>query len=181
MLRYQKLLVAGWLLMCQSVYINYSTAGETLVLANGEWAPYSSEYLPHYGYASHLVSAAFAEVGIEVDYQFYENAWKRAYENASRGRDELGQRVDGSLVWFHTPEREKAFYFSQPIILEHHLLFHLSNKPLHWKQVSDLQGKLIGAPLHMALPTLEKAEKEGILSLVRETESYGFLFRMLAN
>lgn len=151
-----------------------------LVLSNGEWAPYNSESLPYYGYASHVVSEAFAEVGIEVEYCFYENAWMRAYEVARRGHDELGHRVDGSAVWLHTEEREAEFYYSDPVITEHHLLFHLQHHPLEWHTITDLKGKLIGAPLHMVMPTLEQAQQAGLIDLIRETESYALLFKMLS-
>ena len=151
-----------------------------LVISNGEWAPYNSETLPYNGYASHVVSAAFAEVDIDIEYRFYESAWMRAYEVARRGHDELGHRVDGSAVWAHTPKRESEFYYSDPVITEHHLLFHLQHHPLEWHTVADLKGKLIGAPLHMVMPTLEQAQQAGLIDLIRETESYALLFKMLS-
>jgi len=174
---YHGLLLAAccWLLLLPSA----SAATNKVVLANGEWAPYSSEKLPHFGYASHLVSAAFAEVGIDVEYTFYDSAWMRAYENARKGKDEVGSRIDGTLIWLHTPERETAFFYSNPVISGHNLLLHLKEQPLEWQTVNDLNGKLIGAPMHISMPTLEQAQRNGVLNLLRDTESYGLLFSML--
>ena len=53
---------------------------EKITLANGEWAPYLSKGLKHSGYMSHIVSEAFAEEGIEVEYVFL--PWKRGFEDA---------------------------------------------------------------------------------------------------
>lgn len=37
---------------------------------NGEWPPYLSENLPHYGLASHIISEAFAKKGLPLNMAF---------------------------------------------------------------------------------------------------------------
>ena len=44
---------------------------QVIRLANGEWPPYTSKDLPNYGLGSQIVSEAFAEVGIKVEYGFF--------------------------------------------------------------------------------------------------------------
>ncbi len=47
---------------------------KTIRLTNG-WQPYLSKDVPHHGFASHIVTEAFALVGVEVEYGFF--PWKR--------------------------------------------------------------------------------------------------------
>lgn len=58
---------------------------DTIRITNGEWPPYLSKKLPHYGFASHLITEAFATVNVEVEYGFF--PWKRAFRNAQEGTD----------------------------------------------------------------------------------------------
>ncbi len=60
------------------------TAAQTskvIRLTNGEWQPYLSEDTPHHGFASHIVTEAFALVGVEVEYGFF--PWSRAMKLTS--------------------------------------------------------------------------------------------------
>jgi len=66
-------------------------AAETIRLTNGEWQPFLSKDAPHHGFASHIVTAAFALVGVEVEYGFF--PWKRSFKLAKEGT------WDGSVVW----------------------------------------------------------------------------------
>ncbi len=43
---------------------------ETIRLTNGEYQPTLSENVPHYGFATHIVTEAFALVGFDVEYGF---------------------------------------------------------------------------------------------------------------
>lgn len=105
-------------------------------LTNGEWPPYSSEYLPHYGFFSRVVSEAFRINGYQVEYAFY--PWKRAYELAAKGA------FDGSVTWAPTPERQQDFRFSDPVIESKKVFFHLKNHPFHWQTLEDLTAYRIG-------------------------------------
>ncbi len=68
---------------------------DSVRIANGEYAPYFSEDLKHYGVGSRIVKAAFAEVGINVDYVF--RPWERGYRNRNLLRD----------YFFSSPSRKK--------------------------------------------------------------------------
>ena len=77
-------------------------AEKAIRLTTGEWAPYISEKLEHFGLVSRIVTEAFALEGVKVEYIFL--PWKRAYQEALIGK------YDGSAVWTRNSEREKGFY-----------------------------------------------------------------------
>ncbi|MCP4688185.1 MAG: ABC transporter substrate-binding protein, partial [Desulfobacterales bacterium] len=52
---------------------------------------------------------------------------------------------DGSVVWWKTPEREKDFFFSDPVLDVRYVFFHLKSNPFDWKTVEDLKDVEIGA------------------------------------
>lgn len=145
-------------------------AGETVRLTNGEWAPYLSQNLPHHGFASHIVTAAFNAVNIEVKYRFF--PWKRSYKLAREGE------YNGTLVWVYTPERAKSFYYSEPVVIDHEYLFHLKSRPLDWQRVEDLNGLRIGGTLHTVYPVFEEAQKKGLLAIER-SGTYENLYQRL--
>lgn len=147
-------------------------AGEQVVLSNGEWAPYLSESLPHYGAASHIVEEAFSAAGVNTRYQFY--PWKRSYKLAREGV------VNGTPVWVYTEERAKDFLYTDVVIVDYEYLFHLREKPLKWTTVDDLKGLIIGATLHTVYPPLEDALARGILQIERGG-NYDNLYNRLLN
>jgi len=139
---------------------NYCMAGETVRLTNGEWPPYLSEGLKHYGVASHVVKSAFNNVGINVEYGFF--PWKRAYTLAERGT------WDGSVVWTPTEERNQNFYFSDPVASDVTVFFHLKSKIFDWKNYSDLKNLRIGATLSYDYgEDFAKNEKNGSIKVDR--------------
>ncbi len=145
----QMLIVLFFLSISLNLY-----AQEAIRLTNGEWPPYLSKDLKHYGVASRIVTEAFALEGIKVEYGFF--PWERALELAKQGD------WDGSLVWFHTPEREKHFYYSDPVIYSTHVFFHLKSYKFDWNTIEGLQGVTIGGSLGSYHENLfRKAEKSG--------------------
>jgi polar amino acid transport system substrate-binding protein len=90
-------------------------------LTNGEWSPYLGQNLPHHGVASRIVEEAFALEGTRVRWEFY--PWARALRSAERGKS------DGSAVWLRSPEREQAFYISDPVVESGYYLFHRKDRP----------------------------------------------------
>lgn len=145
-------------------------AQDRIRLTNGEWAPYLSKNLPHFGAASHIVVSAFAVVGVEVEYGFY--PWKRSYKLAREGT------WNGTLVWVYTPARAVDFDYSDVVISDPEYLFHLKTFDLQWKTIEDLRGLSIGATLHTVYPTLENAEALGILTIER-AGNYDTLYHRL--
>lgn len=112
-------------------------ADDTVVtLTNGEWPPYTSQHLPHYGFLSRVVSHAFSLKGYYVRYEFY--PWKRAYSLAVKGDRE------GSISWALTPERKKELHFSQTVFKVRKVFFHLRKTPFDWQSISDLARFRLG-------------------------------------
>lgn len=146
-------------------------ATDRIELANGEWAPYLSENLPHCGAASHIVTEAFSAVGVNTHYAFY--PWKRSYKLAREGV------VNGTLVWVYTEDRAKDFFYTDVVITDYEYLFHLKEKPLVWKSVEDLGGMTIGATLHTVYPTLETAAAKNMLTIERAGNYDNLYHRLL--
>lgn len=110
---------------------------KTIRLSNGEWPPYTSKNLKHYGVFSHIVTEAFAIEGIKVIYDFY--PWSRSYILAKHGD------FEGSLTWAPTEERIKDFYFTDPVTYNKKVFFHLKTFPFEWESIDDLKKLYIGA------------------------------------
>ncbi len=116
----------------------FPLSAETIRLTNGEWPPYTSQNLkPHFGIVSHLVTKAFALMGITVQYGFF--PLKREIEYAKN------EGWDGSIGWaLGRRELTKDFFFSKPIITIPKALYSLRTKPVIWNTMKDLKGKHIG-------------------------------------
>lgn len=117
--------------------------GQKLVLANGEWKPYLSKDLKHYGFASHVVTEAFKKAGITVEYKWYGDSWKRAYKDA------VDNSVDGTLVWSFKEERAEEMYYSKEAVIsgKTDVIFHLKGKDVSWNTVADLEKYKFGGVL----------------------------------
>ncbi|MDE1462746.1 substrate-binding periplasmic protein [Spartinivicinus poritis] len=121
------------------IVIPSSTIAEAIHIANGEWPPYHSKKLKHYGFASHIITLAFAEEGMSVKYDFL--PWKRGMYMAKQGK------LDGTAVWRKKDEFQKYFYYSEPIFETETVFFHLKSLTFHWKKFSDLKGLVIGGTI----------------------------------
>lgn len=112
---------------------------ETITLTNGEWLPYMSESLPHYGPVSRIVTEAFALEGITVNYVF--RPWPRAYAEAQRGL------VNGSVVWSINEgesERARDFFASDTVLESQSVFFVRKDYKFRWTKDADLVGLRIG-------------------------------------
>lgn len=108
-------------------------------LTSGEWPPYLSENIAHFGLVSLLVSSAFTEEGVAVEYGFF--PWLRSLELARSGE------WDGSVIWLRNSEREHDFLFSDPVYFSCQAFFHRRDRPFDWNCYEDLRGVKIGVSL----------------------------------
>ncbi|MCG8616896.1 MAG: transporter substrate-binding domain-containing protein [Desulfobacterales bacterium] len=110
---------------------------QTITLAVGEWAPYTSKTDESARLAQNLVTKIFAQAGIEVKYVYV--PWKRAYNLTKDGK------YDGTFPWYRNDERIKDFRFpKEPLIKEAYVFFHLKNSQFEWDTLDDLKTYKIG-------------------------------------
>ena len=137
-----------------------SESSKSIRLASGEWSPYQSEHLKHYGVASRIVTEAFDLEGIHVTYGYF--PWARSMEYAQTGE------WDGTFLWFDTPERRNDFYISDPVVDIQYVFFYLKKTPFDWKNINDLKGMSIGGTLKYDYgEVFQEAEEKGVINVQR--------------
>lgn len=135
-------------------------AQQTVKVAIGEWRPYTSENLKHYGVVSRIITEAFATQDINVEYGFF--PWARALEYTKTGQ------WNATGVWSYSEEREAFFHYSAPVLEVRTVLFHLKSIEINWEKMEDLKNLTIGATISYNYGDLfENAEKAGILTVER--------------
>ncbi|WP_169307435.1 substrate-binding periplasmic protein [Chitiniphilus eburneus] len=123
------------LLPCLSgLLLATSALAESLTLGNGEWPPYFSASLPGQGSFSRIVEEALTQEGMRVKYVF--QPWKRSLELTRAGE------LDGSMGWLDTPERQRAFIVSVPILNTEWVVFHRAGHPVNATTDPDTLAKL---------------------------------------
>lgn len=133
---------------------------KTVRLTNGEWQPFMSEEVPHHGFASHIVTEAFANVGVEVEYGFF--PWARSYKLAKDGT------WDGAAVWWDTEERREQFYFTEAVAPSTTVFFYLRDRGFDWESYEDLSDVRISATLEYSYgQAFDEAEAAGTIKTNR--------------
>ena len=143
-----------------------------VTISIGEWPPYTSINQKHNGVIAHIISDIFSELGLKVEFQ--NMPWARAYEEAASGR------TNGTGVWMHKKEREKDFIYSDPILKEQFVFFHLQSDIFDWNTISDLKGSVIGGVRQSSYgPEMDAAINSGLLTMSRVTHFRQNFFRLL--
>lgn len=133
-------------------FASSSFAEETIRLANGEWEPYISEWLKHYGIYSHIVTEAFALEGVKVEYVFL--PWARGEDMSQEGE------LDGNIAYALSSKFKKHYYYSDPFAEGIKVFFHLKSFKFDWNTYEDLKGIEIGATIgYLFGEKFEQAEK----------------------
>ncbi len=134
-----------------------------IILASGEWAPYVSEGLLYEGVVSRIVREAFEAEGYEVEFEY--RPWNRSMEEARNGK------WHGTLPWLKNEEREKDFYYSEPIAYQTYVIFYKKDLNFTWEDISDLQGYTIGGTDGYSYGLeFDEAINEGQITVERTTE-----------
>jgi len=115
----------------------HCAAQETIRISTGEFPPYLSAHLKDNGIGLRIIKEAFALEGVNVEYGFF--PWKRSYKLAQQGE------WDASATWGYNDERNKYFYFSDPLYPAVSVFFHLKSFKFDWSNLNDLKGLSIGA------------------------------------
>ncbi|WP_200373846.1 substrate-binding periplasmic protein [Thiocystis violacea] len=143
-------------------WLGLGFAEDRIRLTNGEWPPYFSSHLKHYGVGSRIVSEAFAMEGVRVEYGFF--PWKRSLKLAEEGT------WDGAVGWDKNPERERKFHVSLPVWEAPWVFFHLKSLSFDWIDFDDLRDLRIGGTLgYMYSRGFFEAESSGRIKVERTT------------
>lgn len=114
-----------------------SQARESIPLATGEWAPFTTQQQPDKGFVTRLVNDVFSRMGVEADVSFY--PWKRCYSMVLAGA------AWGAFPYSWTEERASEVLFSDPISYSDTAWFHVDAPPLeHYEKLEDMKGVRIG-------------------------------------
>ncbi|MGV8836413.1 substrate-binding periplasmic protein [Cellvibrio sp.] len=112
----------------------------TITIATGEYPPWTGSALPHDGYVNHIITEAFANQGVKVDFVY--QPWKRAFEEARQGK------FDATSYWYESTERRESMLFSDLLITNRTVFFQRRNEAeIHWKTLSDLSQYRMSATL----------------------------------
>jgi polar amino acid transport system substrate-binding protein len=163
--------ISEWLLLITITLAPFPIANaeeQTITISSGEWPPFISEHLKHYGVAARIISESLALQNINAQYGWF--PWQRTYSNVKNGI------WDASAIWAETAERNKDVLFSDPVIKNTTVLFFRKETLLDWKSYEDLSGLVIGATNgYFYGGEFEQAEKSGIIIVERTTiESNNF-------
>ncbi len=112
-------------------------AQETIRITTGEYPPYYSQKFANYGPIPDIVSQAFAQVDIKVEFGFF--PWSRSLELAK------SNHWDASCCWFDRAEWHEYFNSSDVLTSRDKIFFHLKSYPFDWQSYEDLKGIKIGA------------------------------------
>ena len=112
---------------------------EELTIVTGEWAPYMGKELPGNGFLNEIVTKAYAEVGINVNFVYM--PWKRVSEL------EVGRYNAISSAWVWNKEREKKWRLSEKITQGEDILVTHKNSNISWKTLGDLKPYHLGTTL----------------------------------
>ncbi|WP_019613496.1 substrate-binding periplasmic protein [Psychromonas ossibalaenae] len=148
-------------LTCLLLILTVEVHSETFRIATGEFTPYCSSVAKHKGFASHVVSEAFARQGHKVEFYFL--PWKRALAQTQSGN------FDATSWWAFNEQRGENFHYSEKLLEAHiHFFYVISHRPdFDWKTVDDLSGYRIGKTRgYFTSDTLEAANKDGKVTFI---------------
>ncbi|WP_028865728.1 substrate-binding periplasmic protein [Psychromonas aquimarina] len=128
-------------------------AGEKVVLAIGEWAPYVSQINYRDKILEVIVKEAFRHQGIEVEYRYF--PWKRSFEQVRSGL------LIGTFPWWVDKKRQQDFIINkEPLFVAKEVFFHLKSTDFKWENIDDLKKYKIGGTL--SFEHIARFKKQGI-------------------
>lgn len=163
-------IVKSILLIAIAIMLPFMAIAEnkTISISTGEWPPFISKNLKHYGVVAHIITESFTSQNIDVEYGWF--PWKRTYSNV------INRSWDASAVWAITQERSKELLFSDPVVNSKNVMFFNKQSYKDWNSLDDLSGLVIGATNgYFNGHEFEEAEKSGIITVERTSiESNNF-------
>lgn len=161
------------ILMLLASSLSWSQGPSSIRLTNGEWPPYLSKDLPNNGPSSQVVAEAFKLQGIDVEWGWY--PWQRSYTLAEEGK------FDGSVIWSENAKRQAAFEYTEPVLEERRVLFHLKGRSIDWNTIADLGKYKIGGTIgYEYSQEFQDAEKSGVINVDRIPEEGNNFKKLIA-
>lgn len=170
MIVFQRAFVLALLALSASV----SAQDKTVKISVGEWPPFISQNLKHYGVAAHLVKEAFANEGYTVEYGFF--PWKRSMILAESGE------WNGSMPWGMKQKRQEKFHYTAPLMKQVITLLHHKDLDVQWDTLKDLKEHRFGATRgYFYGKEFEEHEKSELLKVRRTTSDIQNLKKLRVN
>jgi len=120
-----------------SSLFNVTQARQTVNIGYSEYKPYMSQSLPHKGLLNHIVKESFALEGITAN--FTNMSSSKIFKLIENGK------LDASVGWTPTKNRERFADFSDPIFTSKVVLFYRKNNPVHWSAMPAAKKVIMGA------------------------------------
>jgi len=144
---------------------------ETIRIAVDNWLPYQDEKAVYLGSIHRVITEAFDHEGIKVEYGFH--PWARSLALAEEGI------WDAAGISQRSEEKERKFYFSEPVMSAEKVFFHLNNNNFDWKVFSDLKQQRIGTTIGYSYgDEFDQFISTGVLDIISSTRNQQS-FRML--
>ncbi len=128
---------------------------DTLILASGEFPPFTGESLPDGGVTSKIVSDAFREMGHQVETHFL--PWRRGFVKTLEGD------YFGTFAYSMNEQRKKDWHFSVPLYHLKEVFFVLKGSGVRYRSDNDLIGKIICKPQGYNKFRLAQLVEQGML------------------
>ena len=111
---------------------------QDVLIATGEYSPYTSEKLAGNGFSAEIVTAAFAASGITAKYEFL--PWKRCEAGVESGD------YYGTIPYLKTPEREQRFAYSDAFYVSRSSFFYMkdAHPDFAYSSLSDMKKYVLG-------------------------------------
>jgi polar amino acid transport system substrate-binding protein len=153
------------------LFLTRPAFGESIRLGTLEWPPFTGQELPEQGQVCARVRDICAEAGIGLELSF--TPWKRVLLEASSGV------TQGFFPEYFSANRERDFYFSQPVGCSVVGLVRRSDVTLHWRRLEDLAAYRIGVVNgYVNTEEFDRLVENGVLQTV-ESNSDTLSLRML--
>lgn len=131
------LLFGGWLLAAPAEA--QQTLPQPLPLVTGpDYKPFTDPALPEGGLATQIVREAFAARGVAISLEWMD--WKAGFDATAEGR------FAATFPYFRAPEREEIYWYSEPIFVVVHRLFHRSDRTPAPASLDDIAGSRVCIP-----------------------------------
>jgi len=133
--------------------VTYCNAGESIVIATSNYAPFTSSENNGSGVILDVVKKAFQNVNVDVEYQFH--PWKRCEYLVQQGK------AFAATPYFKTDQRMNKYDFSVPIVKSFNRFFYNKEKfpdGYEWETLKDFKGYTMGGILGLwYMPKFKKA------------------------